>query len=205
MASGTLLRSIPEGHLNGFVLLAARPVAIDASQRSMCAFQGKSCGLVVEPLQLTPGLENVTTRAGLRFLFRHRRRTATMRIPMAAFAIEIVKVETPFVAGVFPMALQTGHGRVRAAEGEARGLMPRDIESGRAEGARSVAVLTAVVKGSSRELASVRIAVAIHAGAESGMVIRGQPLWCVTPGTSHVCMFARQGETRGVMIGCLVC
>jgi len=142
-----------------------RPVALGARHALVRAGEREARLGMVEAREFAPGLDVVAPLASLPEL-------PLMGIPVTAGAGGIREPEGDGVGAVrhLLMAIAAGHGDVRSRQREFRLAVPREGELRRTELVDCVALLAAVVVGAIRELAVMRVTVAIRAPIEGDFI-----------------------------------
>ena len=111
-------------------------------------------------------------RGGLTSGGNRRRKFSLVRIPVAAHARQIAKMELPVVrTAAFLVAILARHGGMRTLQGKVGSLMIPNGEGGWVEAVYRVAALAPVGPWSAGELPSMRILMAIEAGLELRAIV----------------------------------
>lgn len=183
VTSGAALRRVAEFGL----------VAIDASHRTVRAGKDESGDGMIELPDVSPGLQSVARVADLA-RGRQNAEVGAVRVAMARLAAGLGE---PVSHRLVFVAFAARNGRMRALQREPAFLMPDQRERGGAESLHPVAVLAAP----GRELARVRIAMAIRAPLKRRAVVGFRPGRSVAFRTIERGMPARERKTRALVVG----
>ena len=131
-----------------------------------------------------------------------RGKLSLVRIPVAAHARQIAKMELPVVrTAAFLVAVLACHSGMRALQGKAGSLMIPDGEGGRVEAVHRVAARAPVGSWSAGELPSVRILMAVEAGLELRAVVDTGNCRLVALGAGQPLVFAGYRVSGGLVTG----